>query len=188
MVVTRALRDHPGPATRAPAASRCLDVRLAPRNRSYPVALGQSAHICASSAQNAAKARLVLQCFRIGMTAGVRHGRRFGDFWMAYSELAPAYDMLGAFNDLAVSLAPALPSRRFRAGSDVADRPPHGALRRSGRLRASGRIRGRSRQGCHARTSRAATAFIHRKVGAHSSVPKCLVTWRRAEGKNSAAP
>lgn len=32
--------------------------------------------------------------------------RRFGIFWMAYSELAPAYDLDGAFNDLAVTLAP----------------------------------------------------------------------------------
>jgi putative ABC transport system permease protein len=32
--------------------------------------------------------------------------RRFGVFWMAYSELAPAYDLNGAFNDIAVSLAP----------------------------------------------------------------------------------
>ena len=32
--------------------------------------------------------------------------RRFGVFWMAYSELAPAYDLDGAFNDLAVTLTP----------------------------------------------------------------------------------
>lgn len=32
--------------------------------------------------------------------------RRFGVFWMAYSELAPAYDLNGAFNDIAVSLTP----------------------------------------------------------------------------------
>jgi putative ABC transport system permease protein len=32
--------------------------------------------------------------------------RRFGVFWMAYSELAPAYDMDGAFNDIAASLTP----------------------------------------------------------------------------------
>jgi putative ABC transport system permease protein len=32
--------------------------------------------------------------------------RRFGVFWMGYPELAPAYDMQGAFNDLAVALAP----------------------------------------------------------------------------------
>lgn len=30
--------------------------------------------------------------------------KRFGVFWMAYSELAPAYDLDGAFNDIAVSL------------------------------------------------------------------------------------
>ena len=32
--------------------------------------------------------------------------RRFGVFWMAYSELAPAYDLDGAFNGVALSLAP----------------------------------------------------------------------------------
>lgn len=32
--------------------------------------------------------------------------KRFGVFWMAYSELAPAYDLDGAFNDIAVSLTP----------------------------------------------------------------------------------
>lgn len=32
--------------------------------------------------------------------------RRFGVFWMAYSELAPAYDLDGAFNDLALALEP----------------------------------------------------------------------------------
>ena len=32
--------------------------------------------------------------------------RRFGIFWMAYSELAPAYDLDGAFNDLAAALMP----------------------------------------------------------------------------------
>lgn len=32
--------------------------------------------------------------------------RRFGVFWMAYSELAPAYDLDGAFNDVALSLSP----------------------------------------------------------------------------------
>jgi putative ABC transport system permease protein len=32
--------------------------------------------------------------------------RRFGVFWMAYSELAPAYDLDGAFNDVAVTLDP----------------------------------------------------------------------------------
>lgn len=32
--------------------------------------------------------------------------RRFGLFWMAYSELAPAYDLDGAFNDIALSLTP----------------------------------------------------------------------------------
>lgn len=32
--------------------------------------------------------------------------KRFGVFWMAYSELAPAYDLDGAINDIAVSLTP----------------------------------------------------------------------------------
>jgi putative ABC transport system permease protein len=32
--------------------------------------------------------------------------RRFGVFWMAYSELAPAHDLDGAFNDVALSLSP----------------------------------------------------------------------------------
>jgi putative ABC transport system permease protein len=32
--------------------------------------------------------------------------RRFGVFWMPYSELAPAYDLDGAFNDLVLSLEP----------------------------------------------------------------------------------
>lgn len=32
--------------------------------------------------------------------------RRFGVFWMADSELAPAYDLDGAFNDIALSLTP----------------------------------------------------------------------------------
>lgn len=32
--------------------------------------------------------------------------RRFGVFWMPYSELAPAYDLDGAFNDLAATLTP----------------------------------------------------------------------------------
>src|SRR5262245_5471121 len=32
--------------------------------------------------------------------------RRFGVFWMADSELAPAYDLHGAFNDIALSLTP----------------------------------------------------------------------------------
>ncbi len=32
--------------------------------------------------------------------------KRFGVFWMAYSELAPAYDLDGAFNDLALTLLP----------------------------------------------------------------------------------
>jgi putative ABC transport system permease protein len=32
--------------------------------------------------------------------------RRFGVFWMPYSELAPAFDMDGAFNDISLSLMP----------------------------------------------------------------------------------
>ena len=32
--------------------------------------------------------------------------RRFGVFWMPYSELAPAYDLDGAFNNVVLSLAP----------------------------------------------------------------------------------
>lgn len=32
--------------------------------------------------------------------------RRFGVFWMSYDQLAPAFDMDGAFNDIALSLTP----------------------------------------------------------------------------------
>ncbi len=32
--------------------------------------------------------------------------KRFGVFWMAYSELAPAFDMLGAFNSVTLTLMP----------------------------------------------------------------------------------
>jgi len=38
--------------------------------------------------------------------AALPDDRRFGVFWMAYEELAAAFDMDGAFNDIAVSLVP----------------------------------------------------------------------------------
>lgn len=43
--------------------------------------------------------------------------RRFGIFWMAYSELAPAYDLDRAFNDLAVTSRRGRASRRSSAES-----------------------------------------------------------------------
>ena len=44
--------------------------------------------------------------------------KRFGVFWMGYTELAAAFDMEGAFNDVAADPdARGRPSRRCSAGS-----------------------------------------------------------------------
>ncbi|HZW08588.1 MAG TPA: ABC transporter permease [Phycisphaerales bacterium] len=44
--------------------------------------------------------------------------KRFGVFWMPYRELAPAFDMDGAFNDLAVALTPGASERDVIARID----------------------------------------------------------------------
>lgn len=59
--------------------------------------------------------------------------RRFGVFWMAYLDLAAAFDMQGAFNDVALALSP-----RGASEADVLDRldrltAPYGGLGAYGR-------------------------------------------------------
>jgi putative ABC transport system permease protein len=53
--------------------------------------------------------------------------RRFGVFWMSVNELAPAFDMEGAFNDAAIATTPtALPEEIIRRLDALAE--PHGGL------------------------------------------------------------
>ena len=58
--------------------------------------------------------------------------RRFGVFWMAYSELAPAFDMLGAFNDISLTLTPGASEPEVLARLDRLT-APYGGLGAYGR-------------------------------------------------------
>ncbi|HEU4844058.1 MAG TPA: ABC transporter permease [Burkholderiaceae bacterium] len=58
--------------------------------------------------------------------------RRYGVMWMAEAALAPAFDMLGAFNDVALSLAAGASEREVIAGLDALLRP-YGGLGAYGR-------------------------------------------------------
>jgi putative ABC transport system permease protein len=49
--------------------------------------------------------------YQLRSGAVVPDDKRFGVFWMAYDDLAPAFDMDGAFNDVSVSLNPGASQR-----------------------------------------------------------------------------
>jgi putative ABC transport system permease protein len=58
--------------------------------------------------------------------------QRFGVLWMAREAMAPAFDMEGAFNDVALSLAPGAKEREVLAALDTLLRP-YGSLAAHGR-------------------------------------------------------
>ena len=58
----------------------------------------------------------------------------FGILWMEHEALSMAYDMDGAFNDVAISLSRGASAR----GSDPSRRSVAGAVRRPGRVRPQG--------------------------------------------------